>query len=77
MVGKVIQSIRFHRNYFTKASATRWIRKHGYKVIPTGKDNPSYLHYHAYRQRDPKTLHDYSVIKHHNMMFILGRPLKE
>ena len=77
MVGKVIQSIRFNKKYYTVESSKRWIRKHGYKIVPFGKDNPQYLNYTSWRQRNPKTLHDYSIIKHHNMLFILGKPLKE
>ena len=77
MRSRVIQSIRFNREFFTKKEGDNWIKKHGFKIVPTGKDNPSYLHYHAYRQRDPKELENYRMLKHYNMLFVLAYEKKK
>ena len=72
---KVIQSIRFARKHYTEATADKWIMEHGYIKKPFGKENPQYLRFLSYRQRDPNTLTDYSMIKTSDgkMLFVLGR----
>tara|TARA_R110000850_G_scaffold69611_1_gene154490 strand:+ start:22 stop:252 length:231 start_codon:yes stop_codon:yes gene_type:complete len=72
---KVIQSIRFARKHYTEATADKWIMEHGYIKKPFGKENPQYLNWFSYRQRNPKTLTDYSEIKSADgkMLFVLGR----
>jgi len=77
MRSRVIQSIRFNREFFTKKESDNWIKKHGYKNIPSGINNPQYTNYISYRQRDPKELENYRMLKHYNMLFVLAYEKKK
>jgi len=77
MRSRVIQSIRFNREFFTKKESDNWIKKHGYKIVPFGINNPQYSNFRSYRQRDPKELENYRMLKHYNMLFVLAYEKKK
>jgi hypothetical protein len=71
----IVQSIRFKRTEWNKSESNKWIRNHGYIIIPEGKLNKQYKLWRAYRQVQPKLMTDFRTIKEskNGIIFIVGK----